>query len=106
MMVFVQTLNKLIPSKKIPDWLNVAVGYGANGMFGEFENIKRWGVLIPPTQRYRQFLFSLDVDWTKIKTKNRFLHQLFQGMFMLKLPFPALEINTKDGIGFRVYGLY
>lgn len=98
-------LNRLIRSDKIPPWLNIAVGYGANGMFGEFENISRWGqVVIPPTQRYRQFLFSLDVDWTKIKTKNRFLNQVFQSMFMLKLPFPALEINTKNG--FRFYGMY
>lgn len=98
-------LNRIIRSDKIPPWLNIAVGYGANGMFGEFENISRWGqVVIPPTQRYRQFLFSLDVDWTKIKTKNRFLNQVFQSMFMLKLPFPALEINTKNG--FRFYGMY
>lgn len=98
-------LNRIIPSERIPDWLNIAVGYGANGMFGEFENIKRWGsVVIPPTQRYRQFLFSLDIDWTKIKTKNRFLNQVFQSMFMIKLPFPALEINTKNG--FRMYGMY
>ncbi|AYQ30694.1 DUF2279 domain-containing protein [Runella sp. SP2] len=98
-------LNRIIRSERIPDWLNVAVGYGANGMFGEFENIKRWGnVVIPPTQRYRQFLFSLDIDWTKIKTKNRFLNQVFQSMFMVKLPFPALEINTKGGL--RAYGIY
>lgn len=98
-------LNRIIRSERIPDWLNVAVGYGANGMFGEFENIKKWGnVVIPPTQRYRQFLFSLDIDWTKIKTKNKFLNQVFQSMFMIKLPFPALEINTKNG--FKVYGIY
>lgn len=98
-------LNRIIRSERIPEWLNVAVGYGANGMFGEFENIKRWGsVVIPPTPRYRQFLFSLDIDWTKIKTKNRFLNQVFQGMFMLKLPFPAIEINTHNG--FKAYGIY
>lgn len=98
-------LNRIIRSERIPDWLNLAVGYGANGMFGEFENIKKWGnVVISPTQRYRQFLFSLDIDWTKIKTKNRILKPIFQSMFMLKLPFPALEINTKNG--FRAYGIY
>ena len=98
-------LNRIIRSERIPDWLNVAVGYGANGMFGEFENIKKWGnVVIPPTQRYRQFLFSLDIDWTKIKTKNRILKPILQSMFMLKLPLPTLEINTKNG--FRAYGIY
>jgi hypothetical protein len=98
-------LNKLIRHEKIPPWLNLAVGYSANGMFGEFENIQRWGqVAIPPTARYRQFLFSLDIDWTKINTRNRFLKQVFQGMFMVKLPFPALEINSLGKI--KGYGLY
>jgi hypothetical protein len=98
-------MNHRNRSERIPAWLNIAVGYGANGMFGEFENIKRWGnVVIPPTQRYRQFLFSLDIDWTKIKTKNRFLNSLFQSMFMLKLPFPALEFSPQNG--FKAYGLY
>lgn len=98
-------LNKLIPSERIPDWLNVAVGYGANGMYGEFDNITRYrGVTIPETTRYRQFLLSLDIDWTKIKTRNKVLKTLFQGMFMVKLPFPAIEINTLGKV--KVYGLY
>jgi len=71
------------------------VGYSANGMFGEFENIHHYGGRnIPETRRYRQYLLSLDIDWTKIKTRSKFLRTLFQGMFMVKLPFPALEINS------------
>ena len=93
-------LNKIIPSKRIPDWLNIAAGYSANGMFGEFENIQRYrGVDIPETRRYRQYLLSLDIDWTKIKTNNKFLKTLFQGMFMIKLPFPAIEINSLGKVG-------
>ena len=98
-------LHRLFPASNIPKWLNVSVGYGANGMFGEFENIKRYrGVAIPETERYRQYLLSLDVDWTKIKTKNRFLQKVFKSMFMVKLPFPALEFNSKGQL--RVYGIY
>jgi uncharacterized protein YfiM (DUF2279 family) len=88
-------INRIVPHSKIPDWLNISVGYSANGMFGEFENIAHYrGVNIPATTRYRQYLLSLDVDWTKIKTNNKFLKTLFQGMFMIKLPFPAIEINS------------
>jgi uncharacterized protein YfiM (DUF2279 family) len=88
-----------------PPWLCISAGYSANGMFGEFENIKRYrGVDIPETARYRQYLLSLDVDWTKIKTNSRVLKTLFQGMFTIKFPFPALEINTLGKI--RGYGLY
>jgi hypothetical protein len=87
-------INNIIPNKILPKWLNIAAGYSANGMIGEFENLHSYhGVKIPEYQRYRQYLLSLDIDWTKIKTNNRILKTLFQGMFMVKLPFPAIEIN-------------
>lgn len=90
-------INQIVPNKILPQWLNIAVGYSANGMIGEFENLQRYkGVNIPHYERYRQYLISLDIDWTKIKTNNKILKTIFQGMFMVKLPFPAIEIN---GIG-------
>lgn len=98
-------LHHLFPKSGIPKWLNVAVGYSAGGMFGEFENRTFYrGVAIPETQRYRQFLLSLDIDWTQIKTKSKFWNGFFQVLFPLKLPFPALEWNTKNE--WRLHGLY
>jgi len=98
-------LNHLVPRRVLPDWLNIAVGYSANGMFGEFENIRRYhGAEIPQTTRYRQYLLSLDVDWTRIRTNNKLLKTIFQGMFMLKLPAPTLELN---GLGeLKTHWLY
>lgn len=91
-------LNKIVPSRHLPDWLNIAFGYSANGMYGEFKNYTRYGGKeIPETVRYRQFLFSLDVDWTKIKTKNKILRSIFRNMLVLKLPFPAIEYNPQEG---------
>ncbi|HTN16370.1 MAG TPA: hypothetical protein VL092_01720, partial [Chitinophagaceae bacterium] len=88
-------INKIVPNRILPDWLNIAAGYSANGMIGEFENLKYYdGVPIPSYTRYRQYILSLDVDWTKIKTRSRFLRTIFQGMFMVKLPFPAIEFNS------------
>jgi hypothetical protein len=93
------------PKKNIPEWLNLAVGYSANGMFGEFENITHYyGVNIPPTERYRQFLIAPDIDWTKIKTRSKFLNAVLQGMFWVKLPAPALEISSQGKV--RGYWLY
>jgi uncharacterized protein YfiM (DUF2279 family) len=89
----------------LPDWLSIAAGYSANGMFGEFENISSFnGVKIPETERYRQFLVSLDVDWPKIKTDSGFLKILLHGMTFIKLPFPAVEYNSKGQ--FKGYWLY
>jgi hypothetical protein len=80
--------------KKIPDWLNIAVGYSGNGMLSEFTNRNYYnGAYIQPVERYRQWLLSLDVDFTKIKTKRKFLKGLFSVLNAVKIPFPALEYS-------------
>ncbi len=97
-------MNRIVPSQKIPDWLNVAVGYGAGGMFGEFDNQSSYhGVDIPETERYRQFYLSLDIDFSKIPVKNKVLKTIFNSFFMIKVPFPALEINTKGDFTLHPY---
>jgi len=98
-------VNRLPATSFLPDWLNLAVGYGANGMYGEFENITSYnGVAIPETERYRQYLLSLDIDWTRIHTNSRFLQLLFKGMTFVKMPFPSLEYNSKGQ--FKGYWIY
>ncbi len=84
---------------KFPKWLNVAFGYGGNGMTG--------GSFNPPYidekgnqiyfDRYRQFYFSLDADLTRIKTKSKFLKAVFNTIGFIKIPAPSLEFN-KNGI--------
>ena len=93
-------LNRIFPRSTIPPWLCVSAGYGANGLCGKMENP-------PPYQnipRYRQYLFSLDIDWTKIKTRSKFLKTVFNCMFFIKLPFPTLEFNSLGKV--RGYWLY
>jgi len=98
-------VNNFIRNDKIPDWLNVAVGYSANGMFGEFENRSSWGgVPLPETERYRQFLLSPDIDWTKIPTKSKLLKDLFHALNFIKFPAPAIEYNTQGKL--KGYWLY
>jgi uncharacterized protein YfiM (DUF2279 family) len=95
-------VKRIIKNPHIPNWLNFAIGYSAGGMFGEFENkMSHRGVLIPETERYRQFLFSLDIDFSKIPVKSRFLSGLFNYMFVLKVPFPTIEFNTKGEMRFH-----
>lgn len=98
-------LKKLIPRREIPSWLNISAGYGANGMFGEYENIREYnGMEIAPTTRYRQYLLSLDVDWTKIKTNSKLLKTILTGMTFIKLPFPAFEISSSGQMkGYLLY---
>ena len=102
---FSMPVNRLIFNKQVPKWLNIAAGYGANGMYGENENITNYNdVDIPAIKRYRQYLLSLDIDWTKIETNSRFLKIIFQAMSFIKLPFPALEYNSKGKFtGYWIY---
>ncbi len=98
-------LNRLLPFESMPAWMNIALGYGANGMYGEFDNISTYqGVAIPETRRYRQFLISLDVDWTRIETNSDFLKTVLHAMAFIKLPFPALEYNSTGRL--KWYWLY
>ncbi|MEZ4805510.1 MAG: DUF2279 domain-containing protein [Bacteroidia bacterium] len=95
-------LSDLMPKVKLPKYLNLALGYSANGLLGEFENPSRVdGVAIPNIPRVRQYLFSLDIDLSRIKTKSKFLKSLFSQLNTLKIPFPAIEYNRLESIQFR-----
>lgn len=81
---------------KFPKWLNVAIGYGADGMIGaRYNNI----LVIDENgytksfERYPQFYFSLDADLTRIKTKSKVLKAIFSCLNVIKIPFPNLELS-------------
>ncbi len=80
-----------------PKWLNIALGYGADGMLYGETNPTNALVQDP----YRQFYLSVDLDLTKIKTNSKFLKTLFSTINFIKIPAPALEYNTKNGFKFH-----
>ncbi|MDH5415023.1 MAG: YfiM family protein [Flavobacteriaceae bacterium] len=80
---------------KIPKWLNIALGYGAEGMISGYEDIILDNSLIPGQERYRQFYVSLDVDLTKIKTRSKLLKTVCSVINFIKIPAPTFEINSK-----------
>lgn len=88
---------------KFPKWLNIAVGYGAEGLLGgkvnpEFNDV---GISLPQIERYSQFFLSPDVDWMKIPTKNKSVKFLLKALSFYKLPLPALEANTRGELVFH-----
>jgi len=96
------SLQKLTGIKKIPSWINIAFGYSANGMIFEFENPKYYrGEPFPQLDRYRQYIFSLDVDFSKIHTDKKWLKSVFRAFNLIKVPFPSIEFNEIDGVRFR-----
>ncbi|MDI1235125.1 MAG: DUF2279 domain-containing protein [bacterium] len=96
--------RKITGIKKLPDWLNIAVGYSANGMLSEFKNYNYYNYkFVPQLDRYRQWLFSLDIDLSKIKTKHKVLKSILTQLNVLKIPFPALEYNRINHFRFRPF---
>jgi hypothetical protein len=81
-------------SSEFPKWLNLAVGYGAEGMITGQDRLVNT-VFLPEKERFRQFYLSVDVDLSRIETKSHFLKTVFSVFNTIKIPAPALEINTK-----------
>ena len=95
-------LKSFFKKSTLPGWLNIAVGYGADGMFGGSENLLKdntGNILFDRRDipRLRQWYLAPDIDLTKIKTKSKLLKT---GLFLLNsLKFPAPSIGfSKKGI--------
>jgi Predicted periplasmic lipoprotein (DUF2279) len=93
-------LKSFFKESNLPPWLNIAFGYGAEGLYGGFENLARnnSGNLIfdrRDIQRVRQFYLAPDIDFTKIKTNKKWLKRLFFVLQGFKFPAPTLMVNSK-----------
>lgn len=86
-------LHSFFKDKNIPKWLNLAIGYGADGMLSGVKDIDNQ--LLTNFERQRQFYLSFDVNLTNIKTDSKFLKSLFDVVNVVKVPFPTLEFNKK-----------
>lgn len=96
-------LHSFSKESKIPKWLNLAIGYGAEGMVsGNTENNPL--VLVPNSARFRQFYLSFDVDLTKIETKSHFLKTIFSVLNTVKIPAPTIEYSAQSG--FKFHAMY
>ena len=92
------TLKSFFPTSKLPNWLAIAVGYGASGMFGAEENLAKddaGNITFDrrDVRRYRQWYLAPDIDLTKIKTKKKGLKFLFTVLSAFKFPAPSLEFS-------------
>ncbi len=93
-------IQSFFKETKIPKWLNIAVGYGADGMLtGNNEPIDM--NLFPDQNRIRQYYLSLDIDLSRIHTKSRLLSSIFEVINFIKIPAPTLEINDKGKVKFH-----
>jgi hypothetical protein len=98
-------IKSFLPQSSFPTWLNLAAGYGASTMLGGYEN--KWtDINGNPITRYdinrvRRFHLSLDIDLSRIKTKNKKMATILSILNVLKVPAPSIEINSKGKLKFH-----
>jgi hypothetical protein len=82
-----------------PKWLNLAVGYGAEGMIyaRDAQNAEAG------YHSYRQYYLSIDFDLTAIKTRSKTVKTLIFFANMIKIPAPTVEFSTQ---GTRLRGFF
>jgi hypothetical protein len=89
-------MDKFMP---FPKWLNLAVGYGADGMVSARDDQNREAGYNP----VRQYYFALDFDLTAIRTRSKAVKTLIFIANMIRLPAPAIEFSRN---GTRAYAFY
>ena len=99
------TLKPFFPSSRIPAWLQISIGTGAEGMFGARDNFGRdkFGNLNfsrPDIDRYRQWYLAPDIDLSKIKTNKKGIKLALNILNIFKFPTPSLEYSKK-GVKFN-----
>jgi hypothetical protein len=99
-------ISSFLPDVKLPKWLNVAFGYGADGMYGGRSNVwtDKEGVThdYSNIRRVRKFYLSPDVDLTQIYTRSKVLKKVFFVLNMVKVPAPAFQITTGKGLSLAI----
>ena len=80
-------VDKFVP---FPQWLNLAVGYGAHDMvFARNHQNEALGF-----NPYRQYYLALDVDLSGVRTRSRVVKTLLYVVSAIRLPAPAFEFSV------------
>jgi uncharacterized protein YfiM (DUF2279 family) len=85
-------LESFAGKEGLPPWLNVAVGYSAEGMITASTPAGAdafGGDLL----RQRRYFLAPDIDLSRIKTRSKALRTVFFVLNSIKIPTPALELN-------------
>jgi uncharacterized protein YfiM (DUF2279 family) len=94
-------LHSFFKDSNIPEWLNIAFGYGADGMLtSKGEPVDN---LFTSQNQIRQYYLSFDVDLTRIKTESHVLKTIFSVLNVIKIPLPTIEFNNQNRPVFRLF---
>jgi hypothetical protein len=90
--------GSFLNSSAWPAWLSISVGYGIENMVAaEVDKSIEMGF-----RPYRQYYLSLDFDFTRIKTRSKFVKTIAFMLTNLKVPAPAVGFSAK-GVTFHPF---
>lgn len=95
-------ISTFLPDEsRFPKWINLAFGYGADGMLGANDNPAVIdGVSLPYFERKRQFYISADIDLKRIPVRSKGLRAFLSILNIVKIPMPSLEIDQNGKVRF------
>jgi hypothetical protein len=83
--------------QSLPKWLCVSFGYSVDQkLVGDQDNYLGF-------QAQREWLFSLDVDFSQLKTKKKWVNTLLKQLNYIKIPFPTLSLKNGKIYGYGIY---
>lgn len=90
-----------VGSERFPKWLNLALGYGAEGMVGGEQSA--FDAQRGNGPRFGQIFLSVDADLTRIRSRYAVVRTLLFLANSIKLPAPAVEFREGSVL---VHGIY
>lgn len=92
-------VKSFLKNARVPNWLCLAVGTGASGLWGGENNIKKdpsGNILFDRSDipRRRQWYLSPDIDLTKIHSRKKWVRFALLTLSAFKVPLPTLEIEA------------
>lgn len=90
-------IARLAPNSNWPGWLTVDAGYGAHDMVYARDAVNA----AAGYQSYRQYYLSPGINFRYWKGDNKLVNTLLYLADLLKVPAPAMELNSQEGVKFH-----
>lgn len=98
-------IKKISGLEKFPNWLNLAIGYGANGLLGGKTNPgqNEMGEVLPDLSRKREWALSFDINLEKLFPSKKGVNRAFRIVSFIKIPLPGVVISKNEAPQWRFF---
>ena len=90
-------------NEKLPKWLCLSLGYSIDQKINGLSNVYTDPITSTTYNAKREYLLSLDIDFSKLPIKKRWLKMVVSRFNYLKIPFPSLIFSNGQLIGKGIY---